>query len=67
MINTKLYFRHIPEMELKIAAIDNGLAFPIKHPESASRFRHFPFDWSTLSWAYKVLFLDNFKILIIII
>ncbi|CAD5225357.1 unnamed protein product [Bursaphelenchus okinawaensis] len=45
--------KHIPGKELKIAAIDNGLAFPVKHPESASRFRKFPFGWITLSWAKK--------------
>ncbi|CAD5231521.1 unnamed protein product [Bursaphelenchus xylophilus] len=45
--------KHIPGKELKIAAIDNGLAFPVKHPETASRFRQFPFGWSTLTWAKK--------------
>lgn len=51
-------FRHIPGVELKLAAIDNGLAFPVKHPEVASRFRQFPYGWSTLVWAQKV---TNFK------
>lgn len=46
--------KHIPGEELDLAAIDNGLAFPVKHPESASRFRKFPFGWSTLTWAQKV-------------
>ncbi|KHN81914.1 Phosphatidylinositol 4-kinase type 2-beta, partial [Toxocara canis] len=36
---------------LEIAAIDNGLAFPVKHPETASRLRPFPFGWAHLSWA----------------
>uniref|UniRef100_A0A915E820 Phosphatidylinositol 4-kinase type 2 n=1 Tax=Ditylenchus dipsaci TaxID=166011 RepID=A0A915E820_9BILA len=45
--------RHVPGRELKIAAIDNGLAFPIKHPETVSVFRHFPFNWSALSWSHK--------------
>ncbi|KAI6172979.1 Phosphatidylinositol 4-kinase type 2 [Aphelenchoides besseyi] len=45
--------KHVSGVELKIAAIDNGLAFPVKHPESASRFRHFPFNWATLGWAKK--------------
>ncbi|KAH7720845.1 phosphatidylinositol 3 [Aphelenchoides avenae] len=45
--------RHIPGEELVLAAIDNGLAFPVKHPESASRFRKFPFAWATLHWAKK--------------
>jgi len=30
---------------LKIAAIDNGLAFPFKHPDS---WRAYPFGWSLL-------------------
>ncbi|KAI1731706.1 phosphatidylinositol 3- and 4-kinase domain-containing protein [Ditylenchus destructor] len=45
--------RHVPGVEIRIAAIDNGLAFPIKHPETSSLFRQFPFNWSTLSWAHK--------------
>uniref|UniRef100_A0A915BJA6 Phosphatidylinositol 4-kinase type 2 n=1 Tax=Parascaris univalens TaxID=6257 RepID=A0A915BJA6_PARUN len=36
---------------LEVAAIDNGLAFPIKHPETTSRLRPFPFGWAQLSWA----------------
>jgi len=36
---------------LHIAAIDNGLAFPTQHPETASIFRRFPFNWATLPWA----------------
>ncbi|CAJ0577086.1 unnamed protein product, partial [Mesorhabditis spiculigera] len=43
--------KHIPGKEIRIAAIDNGLAFPVKHPECASRFRRFPFQWATLKWA----------------
>ncbi|KAI6189713.1 Phosphatidylinositol 4-kinase type 2 [Aphelenchoides bicaudatus] len=45
--------KHVPGVELKLAAIDNGLAFPVKHPEVASRFRQFPFGWATLSWAQE--------------
>jgi len=45
--------KHVPGTELKLAAIDNGLAFPVKHPEVASRFRQFPFGWATLAWAQK--------------
>ncbi|KAI6221932.1 Phosphatidylinositol 4-kinase type 2 [Aphelenchoides fujianensis] len=45
--------KHVPGVELKVAAIDNGLAFPVKHPESASRFRQFPFNWAALVWAKK--------------
>jgi len=36
---------------LRIAAIDNGLAFPTQHPETTSIFRRFPFNWATLPWA----------------
>ncbi|KHN81919.1 Phosphatidylinositol 4-kinase type 2-beta [Toxocara canis] len=36
---------------MEIAAIDNGLAFPVKHPETTSRLRPFPFGWAHLSWA----------------
>uniref|UniRef100_A0A7E4VKX9 Phosphatidylinositol 4-kinase type 2 n=1 Tax=Panagrellus redivivus TaxID=6233 RepID=A0A7E4VKX9_PANRE len=43
--------RHVPGEELHLAAIDNGLAFPVKHPEAASRFRKFPFAWAELPWA----------------
>ncbi|KAI6219756.1 Phosphatidylinositol 4-kinase type 2 [Aphelenchoides besseyi] len=45
--------KHVPGVELKIAAIDSGLAFPVKHPETASRFRHFPFAWASLQWSQK--------------
>ena len=48
-------FRHVPGKELKLAAIDNGLAFPVKHPESMSRLRTFPFRWVDQRWA-KILF-----------
>uniref|UniRef100_A0AC35G321 Phosphatidylinositol 4-kinase type 2 n=1 Tax=Panagrolaimus sp. PS1159 TaxID=55785 RepID=A0AC35G321_9BILA len=47
--------RHVPGEEISIAAIDNGLAFPVKHPESASRFRQFPFNWAELSFAKQKL------------
>lgn len=46
-----LLVRHIPGEEISLAAIDNGLAFPVRHPECTSRFRSFPFRWSNLSWA----------------
>uniref|UniRef100_A0AC34QZI3 Phosphatidylinositol 4-kinase type 2 n=1 Tax=Panagrolaimus sp. JU765 TaxID=591449 RepID=A0AC34QZI3_9BILA len=49
--NDNWLIRHVPNEEISIAAIDNGLAFPVKHPEYASRFRKFPFNWSELSWA----------------
>lgn len=35
---------------VKIAAIDNGLAFPFKHPD---RFRSYPYGWSELPWAQR--------------
>ncbi|GMT11537.1 hypothetical protein PFISCL1PPCAC_2834, partial [Pristionchus fissidentatus] len=46
--------RHIPGQTLELAAIDNGLAFPVKHPEVASRLRRFPFKWQSLEWANQV-------------
>ncbi|GMR59890.1 hypothetical protein PMAYCL1PPCAC_30085, partial [Pristionchus mayeri] len=46
--------RHVPGTTLELAAIDNGLAFPVKHPEVASRLRRFPFKWQSLEWAQQV-------------
>ncbi|XP_076028242.1 phosphatidylinositol 4-kinase II alpha isoform X7 [Oratosquilla oratoria] len=34
--------------EVKIAAIDNGLSFPFKHPDS---WRAYPYHWAWLPWA----------------
>lgn len=34
--------------EIKIAAIDNGLAFPFKHPDS---WRAYPYHWAWLPQA----------------
>lgn len=34
--------------EIKIAAIDNGLAFPFKHPDS---WRAYPYHWAWLQMA----------------
>jgi len=34
--------------EIDVAAIDNGLAFPIKHPDS---WRAYPYHWAWLSYA----------------
>lgn len=34
--------------DVKIAAIDNGLAFPFKHPDS---WRAYPYHWAWLSQA----------------
>lgn len=42
---------------LKIAAIDNGLAFPFKHPDS---WRAYPFGWASLPCA-RVPFSDETK------
>ncbi|XP_044727526.1 phosphatidylinositol 4-kinase type 2-alpha isoform X2 [Chrysoperla carnea] len=36
--------------EISIAAIDNGLAFPYKHPDS---WRAYPYHWAWLSYAKK--------------
>ncbi|VDK63572.1 unnamed protein product [Anisakis simplex] len=47
----RIFFRYRKGQVLEIAAIDNGLAFPVKHPETASRLRTFPFGWAHLSWA----------------
>lgn len=41
-----------------VRAIDNGLAFPIKHPDGA---RKFPFQWGTLPYA-KEVFLPEMKV-----
>ncbi|KJH51471.1 phosphatidylinositol 3- and 4-kinase [Dictyocaulus viviparus] len=46
-----LLIRHVPGEVIELAAIDNGLAFPVKHPECVSRFRTFPFRWTHYRWA----------------
>ena len=33
---------------IDVAAIDNGLAFPFKHPDS---WRAYPYHWAWLPWA----------------
>lgn len=43
--------------EIKIAAIDNGLAFPFKHPDS---WRAYPYHWAWLPQA-KVPFSEEIK------
>jgi phosphatidylinositol 4-kinase type 2 len=43
--------------EVKIAAIDNGLAFPFKHPDS---WRAYPFHWAWLPYA-KIPFSQEIK------
>jgi len=47
--------------EIKIAAIDNGLAFPFKHPDS---WRAYPYHWSWIRQA-KVKFSDEIRDLIL--
>ena len=46
---------------MKIAAIDNGLAFPFKHPDS---WRAYPFHWAWLPYA-KTPFSTEIKDLIL--
>ncbi|KAM8706759.1 hypothetical protein ACLKA7_010944 [Drosophila subpalustris] len=43
--------------QIKIAAIDNGLAFPFKHPDS---WRAYPYHWAWLPQA-KIPFSDDIK------
>lgn len=38
----------LPKKRIKIAAIDNGLAFPFKHPDE---WRAYPFHWARLPQA----------------
>lgn len=51
----------VKEPIIKIAAIDNGLAFPLKHPDS---WRAYPFYWAWLPLA-KVAFSEEIKDLIL--
>ncbi|XP_063291078.1 phosphatidylinositol 4-kinase type 2-alpha [Pelobates fuscus] len=51
----------VREPVIKIAAIDNGLAFPLKHPDS---WRAYPFYWAWLPQA-KVPFSQEIKDLIL--
>nr|CAH7728168.1 unnamed protein product [Callosobruchus chinensis] len=48
-------------LDIKIAAIDNGLAFPYKHPDS---WRAYPYHWAWLPQA-KVPFSKNIKDLVL--
>uniref|UniRef100_A0A3P8Z1Y7 Phosphatidylinositol 4-kinase type 2 n=1 Tax=Esox lucius TaxID=8010 RepID=A0A3P8Z1Y7_ESOLU len=57
-------FQHwvmVKEPVIRLAAIDNGLAFPIKHPDS---WRAYPFYWAWLSQA-KVPFSQEIKNLVL--
>lgn len=47
--------------EIKIAAIDNGLAFPFKHPDS---WRAYPYHWAWLPYA-KIPFSQEIKDLVL--
>merc|ERR1712029_788570 len=47
--------------ELDVAAIDNGLAFPFKHPDS---WRAYPYHWACLTYA-KVPFSQRIRDLIL--
>jgi hypothetical protein len=38
-------FRIISQLKIRLAAIDNGLAFPFKHPDS---IRSYPYGWTLL-------------------
>uniref|UniRef100_F6WAF7 Phosphatidylinositol 4-kinase type 2 n=1 Tax=Equus caballus TaxID=9796 RepID=F6WAF7_HORSE len=51
----------VKEPVIKVAAIDNGLAFPLKHPDS---WRAYPFYWAWLPQA-KVPFSQEIKDLIL--
>ena len=56
-LNTSQYSKPV----VKLAAIDNGLAFPFKHPDE---WRAYPFYWAWLPFA-KVPFSDEIKSLIL--
>jgi len=46
---------------VKIAAIDNGLAFPIKHPDS---WRAYPYHWAWLEQAQKPFSEDTIQLVL---
>ncbi|CAF1178251.1 unnamed protein product [Adineta steineri] len=50
-----------PAVDIRIAAIDNGLAFPFKHPDE---WRTYPFHWAWLPQA-KTPFSEEIKSLVI--
>lgn len=50
-----------PVVDIHIAAIDNGLAFPFKHPDE---WRTYPFHWAWLPQA-KIPFSEEIKSLIL--
>ena len=59
-IDTKEW-NSIQTPEIRIAAIDNGLAFPYKHPDS---WRAYPYHWAWLPQA-KVPFSKDIKDLVL--
>ena len=54
-------FEEIKEAQINVAAIDNGLAFPIKHPDS---WRAYPYHWAWLPFA-KTPFSNEIKELVL--
>lgn len=61
MVNHEDDWTLINKPEIKIAAIDNGLAFPFKHPDS---WRAYPYHWAWLPQA-KVPFSEDTKDLVL--
>ncbi|KAL1447097.1 hypothetical protein WDU94_010889 [Cyamophila willieti] len=51
----------VEKAELRLAAIDNGLAFPFKHPDS---WRAYPYHWAWLSQA-KIPFSNETRDLVL--
>lgn len=51
----------VQEPDIQIAAIDNGLAFPFKHPDS---WRAYPYHWAWLPQA-KIPFSNSTKELVL--
>ena len=59
---TFVFFQDVdPLPEVDVAAIDNGLAFPFKHPDS---WRAYPYHWAWLTYA-KVPFSQRIRDLIL--
>ncbi|CAH1722148.1 hypothetical protein AGLY_007588 [Aphis glycines] len=54
-------WNNVQEPDIKIAAIDNGLAFPFKHPDS---WRAYPYHWAWLPQA-KIPFSKETKELVL--
>ncbi|KAH8359917.1 hypothetical protein KR093_009510 [Drosophila rubida] len=56
-VGTEPIWHLVEAPQIKIAAIDNGLAFPFKHPDS---WRAYPYHWAWLPQA-KLPFSDDIK------